>query len=154
MSGLTTRWTKGASDALKLTFKRSYGDELTYGLFAGIEVDGVAVPEKDGSGKTNYAVESGSLVLMLQPSYLEKLDVGDHAITVLFKDGNGATTFAVKPAASKPDNKETATNRSASSAIAKTGDAIPVTAIVVTSAVAALALAAFVIARRKRRVRP
>ena len=145
-------WTKGTSDALALTFKRSYADEQTYGLFTGVEVDGVAVPEKDASGKANYAAESGSLVLKLQPSYLEALGVGDHAITVFFEDGDASTTFAVKDSSTASTDSESATTKAAGAKAAKTGDAVLAIAIVGTIVAAALALAALVIARRKRRV--
>ena len=98
-------WTKGGTEALTFTFKRSFADELTFGLFAGIEVDGKAVPEKDTSDKKNYTVESGSLILQLQPSFLETLAEGDHTVTSRFQDGSASATFTVK-AASRKDQKE------------------------------------------------
>ncbi len=136
-------WTKGSADVLTLTFKRSSADEQTFGLFAGIEVDGVAVPEADSTGKANYAAESGSLVLKLQPSYLETLSVGNHQVKALFKDGSATTTVTVKATATKPASSKATTT--------KTGDTMPVVAIVVVAVVAALALVALLVARRRRK---
>ncbi|MBO7701780.1 MAG: hypothetical protein J6S36_02580, partial [Eggerthellaceae bacterium] len=144
-------WTKGDADALALTFKRSLADELTFGLFAGITIDGVAVPEKDASGAVNYAVEAGSLVLKLQPAFLETLSVGDHEVKVLFEDGSASAVVAVKAApSSEGDGKTTTKPASATTSTAKTGDMLPIAILAVMAIVAALALAVVVIARRKR----
>jgi LPXTG-motif cell wall-anchored protein len=99
-------WTKGGTEALTFTFKRSFADELTFGLFVGVEVDGKAVSEKDDSGKPNYTVESGSLILQLQPSFLESLAEGDHTVTARFQDGSASATFTVKAASRKDEKKE------------------------------------------------
>ena len=130
-------WTRGSGDVLSFTFKRSLADEMTYDHFTGIEVDGQTVPATDASGRANYTAVSGSVVVALQPAYLETLADGDHEITALFDDGSAAATFAVKAAPTKP------------ASTAKTGDALPVVAIVIV-AVAAAALVAIIVARRKR----
>ncbi len=136
-------WTKGSADALTLTFKRSVDDDKTLGLFAGITVDGAAVPEKGASGAANYTAASGSLVLALQPAFLETLSVGDHELVASFADGSARVAFSVKaaPAPTKP---------AAKSAAAKTGDALGVAAIVIVAVFAALAVALLLITRRKR----
>ncbi len=129
-------WTKGSSDALTLTFKRSRDDDKTFGLFTGIKIDGVGVPAKSASGAANYTVESGSLVLNLQPSYLETLSVGDHTVTAFFEDGSSSATFAVKAASKSTESKS-----------ANTGDRMPVVALGLLAALAALAVVVAV--RRK-----
>ena len=165
-------WTKGSDKDLSFTFKRSIADETTFGHFIGITVDGEAVPEKDASGKVNYTAESGSLVLKLQPSFLETLSTGGHKVEAIFDDGSATAAFAVKPAPSKEKEQEEkeqeegssdagdAVKRAekaaapktsgAASRLAKTGDAVPAAAIAATGMVAALALALLLAARRRR----
>ena len=131
-------WQKGSADALTLTFKRSLDDGLTFGLFDGIEVDGATVPATGAGGRANYTAEAGSLVLHLQPAYLEALPEGDHALSVLFEDGSVQATFTVKAAPA-----------STKAAAAKTGDAPALPAAL--GALSVAALAALLAARRKRR---
>ena len=132
-------WTKGSSDALPFTFKRSLADETTYDHFKGIKIDGEAVPEKGPSGTANYTAKSGSVVVELQPAYLETLSVGDHEIQAVFDDGSATASFTVKAAPTKPTSS------------ANTGDALPVIAVVVIALVAAISLVAIVIAKRKNK---
>ena len=160
-------WTKGSDKDLSFTFKRSIADETTFGHFIGITVDGEAVPEKDASGKVNYTAESGSLVLKLQPSFLETLSTGGHKVEAIFDDGSATAAFAVKPAPSKEKEQEEGSSDAgdavkraekaaapktsgAASRLAKTGDAVPAAAIAATGMVAALALALLLAARRRR----
>ena len=123
-------WTKGSNEELAFTFKRSEADETTYGNFVGIEVDGAAVPEKDASGTANYTAESGSVVVSLQPSYLETLSVGDHVVKALFNDGEAQASFSVAeksaPAPNPAPTPSSATTKPAASANAapKSGDAL------------------------------
>ncbi|MBQ3300991.1 MAG: hypothetical protein IJH04_02340, partial [Eggerthellaceae bacterium] len=132
-------WTKGSSDALPFTFKRSLADETTYDHFKGITIDGESVPETGSSGTANYTAKSGSVVVELQPAYLETLSVGDHEIQAVFDDGSATASFTVKAAPTKPTSS------------ANTGDALPVIAVVVIALVAAIALGAIVIAKRKNK---
>ncbi len=151
-------WTRGGITALQFTFKRSFKDELTFGLFAGIQVDGKTVPQKDASGKVNYEAQAGSLVLRLQPSYLESLAVGSHTVTAVFEDGSASAEFVVKAASPKDkDNKDNPSGGSVTSAQStristpKTGDATSAVAVVAMAVAGALALVASAIARRRRK---
>ena len=98
-------WTKGAPAPLELTFKRSVEDALTFSLFEGIEVDGRAVPERGVSGSSNYTADRGSLVLRLQPAFLESLAAGEHRMTAFFKDGDASVAFVVRVAEKRDDGK-------------------------------------------------
>ena len=89
-------WTKGSNDTLDFIFKRSEDDEAAFGHFTGIKVDGKAVPEKDASGKANYTAGSGSVVIGLQPLFLETLSAGKHTLTVGFDDGSASAEFTVR----------------------------------------------------------
>lgn len=87
-------WTKLSSAPLDFTVNRNANDNLTYGLFTGVKVDGELI---DAS---NYTAASGSLKLSLDARYLEKLRIGDHKITVTFRDGDAEAMFTVKAASS------------------------------------------------------
>lgn len=46
---------------------------------------------------SNYEAEPGSVIVKLQPTYLETLSVGEHIITALFNDGNDPSAkFTIK----------------------------------------------------------
>ncbi|MBQ6230718.1 MAG: hypothetical protein IJJ74_06330, partial [Eubacterium sp.] len=88
--GAGGEWTKGSSDSLQMTFKRSVVDSETFSHFTGIRVDGKAVDASD------YTAEAGSVIIKLNPSYLETLTVGEHVLTAQFDDGEDAeATFTI-----------------------------------------------------------
>ncbi|MBR0403910.1 MAG: InlB B-repeat-containing protein [Eggerthellaceae bacterium] len=100
VTGAGGTWTEGSSEPLTFTFKRTVDDETTFGHFAGILVDGKAVPEKDSSRRVNWTAAKGSVIVSLQKSYLAKLPAGKHTVTALFDDGDGVdASFAI---AAKP----------------------------------------------------
>ena len=138
-------WTRGDTTPLELTFKRSVDDELTFSLFKGIEVDGVAVGEKSASGDANYTARSGSLVLNLQPAWLSTLSDGEHTVRATFEDGSATATFTVASRAAAQEGGSDPRR-----AMPATGDAaLPGTA----SALCVMGVAALAVAlvRRKRR---
>ena len=84
-------WVKGSSDTLTFTAKRNVSDNKTFGMFAGILVDGNEV------AASNYTAVGGSVVVTLKSAYLNTLSVGDHTLTIRFSDGSDiTTTFTVK----------------------------------------------------------
>lgn len=85
-----------------------------YGKFTGIEIDGNAVSTED------YTAKSGSTVITLKPDYLNTLAAEEHAITVLYTDGETQGTFTVAEKPAEPtDTTETTDDDSASP---ETGD--------------------------------
>lgn len=54
-----------------------------------IKVDNKVIP------KTNYLLSSGSTILTLKPSYLNKLSVGTHTIEFVYNDGSVKTNLKV-----------------------------------------------------------
>ena len=124
--GAGGEWTKGSSDSLQMTFKRSVVDSETFDHFKGILVDGKAVDASD------YTAEAGSVIIKLNPSYLETLTVGEHVLTAQFDDADDAEAdFTVKEAAEsakdadiKPADTQADTQKTADEKIdsPKTGD--------------------------------
>lgn len=94
-------WIKGSEEPLRFVVKRSEDDASTFAHFTGIEVDGEAVAENA------YTAEAGSVVLDLQPAYLESLSEDTHALTVQFDDGTAETEFTVTTAEMVPGEAKT-----------------------------------------------
>ncbi|MBQ9043293.1 MAG: hypothetical protein IJ111_10830, partial [Eggerthellaceae bacterium] len=136
-SGDGASWTKGSSDPLTFTFKRSVDDGKTYKAFKGAKVDGTDVPE------SAYATAEGSLVLSMTTTYLETLPAGEHELTAVFEDGEAAAKFTVNDAKTRP-----AAAASSDSSSPKTGDALPVATL---AACAALGAAMLLVSRARLR---
>lgn len=84
IDGYNAEWQKGSSSGIEFEFRGSPEDNA-FALRQGIKVDGVEV------SKDNYSEEEGSWIIKLEPSYLETLSEGDHALTALFKGGMSST---------------------------------------------------------------
>ena len=174
-SGAGSTWTRGSDEALGLKVERTVEPLTAFAHFAGVEVDGETVPEKGASGKANWTAESGSVILEIQPAYLETLADGEHTVAALFDDGDPATAkFSVAAkAAPAPDpddggigsggsggassgSGKTTTAKigaTAQGATAKTGDPVGMAALalgLVAPTALCLALAAL---RRRRNVK-
>lgn len=147
-------WTKASNDELVFVFKRSADDDQTFDRFTGIEVDGVAV-DKGPDNALNYTVASGSAIVVLQPSYLNTLSVGQHTVKAVFEDGEAQALFTVKAAPSGSGSEEggsAATTKPAPSGSAKTGDSLAAAPVIVLALLVMSALC-LVFARRSRRER-
>ena len=78
-------WTKGNDGSLNFTFKNTVDDTNTHTNFVGIKIDGI------DAAKSNYAASKGSVIIKLNPTYLETLYVGNHTLTALFVDDLSAS---------------------------------------------------------------
>lgn len=58
--------------------------------FSSVEIDGETV------GTNNYIAEAGSTKITLKYSYLDKLPLEEHSISIISSDGRASTTFTVK----------------------------------------------------------
>ena len=75
-------WKRGSGITCDFKFRRSEKDQETLAHFAGILVDGSPVDPSD------YKAEPGSVLVRLQPDFLESLKDGEHELTAEFNDGN------------------------------------------------------------------
>ena len=64
-----------------------------YAKFDRLEVDGTTVPA------TGYTVSEGSTVVELSATYLGRLSLGSHTLSIVSKDGSAKTTFTIKQGA-------------------------------------------------------
>ena len=81
--GARSTWMKSGSSGLSF---RGSGE---YSKFSYVKVDG------DKIGGSNYTKKSGSTIITLVPSYLEKLSSGKHTLTIVWEDGTAETTFTI-----------------------------------------------------------
>ena len=90
VAGAGSTWTKGSTSAVTITVKRSEADETCFSHFTGVQIDGTTL----GSG--DYEAKSGSTVVTLNDSALEKLSAGSHTVTISFDDGQAETDLTVQ----------------------------------------------------------
>ena len=64
-----------------------------YSKFDHVEVDGATV------ASTNYSVSEGSTIVELNASYLKRLSLGRHTISIVAKDGSASSGFTIKQGA-------------------------------------------------------
>ncbi|MCQ2752239.1 MAG: carbohydrate-binding domain-containing protein [Coriobacteriales bacterium] len=63
-----------------------------YEDFVRLDIDGAPVDS------SNYTAESGSTLITVKSSFLDKLEVGDHDLAIISTDGYAATTFTIPDA--------------------------------------------------------
>ena len=73
-------------------------DGKTFDRFSGIRVDGNRVEPSD------YKKKPGSVIIELQPDYLETLNAGEHRLTAEFEDGAAEAGFTVAENVVTPEN--------------------------------------------------
>ena len=70
-----------------------------YSKFDRVEVDGATV------SASNYTVSQGSTIVELSNSYLKRLSLGRHTISIVAKDGVATTGFTIKQGAAASSSK-------------------------------------------------
>ncbi len=70
-----------------------------YSKFDHVEVDGATV------ANTNYSVSEGSTIVELNASYLKRLSLGRHTISIVAKDGKATSGFTIKQGATASSGK-------------------------------------------------
>ena len=125
-AGSGASWYRASGKALSFTADGKYAD------FTGVSVDGKTLDEK------YFLVKEGSTVVSLTSTFLEKLSLGKHTITVHFTDGDAEGTFTV----ANPTDDENP----------KTGDAfnLHLWSAVLFMSLTGLAGAAFVYVRKRK----
>ena len=106
----TFEWKKGSDNDIVITVKRTVDDQTCFSHFKAVKIgDTVIVLGED------YDAKAGSTVITLKASTLEKLELGDHPITVVFDDGEAKVMLSIlkadptstpTPAPVNPDPKE------------------------------------------------
>ena len=84
IEGANSDWQKD-DDALTI---RADGE---FAKFTGVKMDGKLVDSK------HYTAKAGSTVITFRTDYLKTLSEGEHTVTVVFKDGEAATSLSILP---------------------------------------------------------
>ena len=82
-------WTRGGNAFFTFIFKRSVEDGETFSRFLGILIDGISVDKK------YYTAEKGSVIVRIDPEYMETLAGGEHKLTAVFTDGTDDAVFKI-----------------------------------------------------------
>lgn len=117
--GAGSKWTKGSNLTLPARIVRSEDDENILNYFQSVSVDGSELAEG------MYQLKTGSLIVELQPAYLETLSTGSHTLSVAFNDGNTVDmqfTVAAAAAPVKPGDNPDKPSPVSPSENVKTGD--------------------------------
>lgn len=95
-----TEWTKGSGKTLKVGAKGSEDDEETINHFTGIKCNGKVIAEK------YYTAKKGSVIIEIDPEYLETLEAGKHVLTLMFDDADDLDIEFTVLAAEEDDSKD------------------------------------------------
>ena len=82
-------WMKRSNKTADFEVTRNIHDELAFGLYLDIEIDGKKVD------KSQYKYEEGCVELYISADYMETLALGEHTIKALFEDGEAEAKFLV-----------------------------------------------------------
>ena len=136
IEGANGIWTQNSDGTL--TF-RANGE---FSKFDFVKVDGKRIDSK------NYTAKSGSTLVTLSKDYLATLSVGNHTLTVVFKDGSTPdTNFVIK--AASDNNPGTAVTPDNTTNNPQTGDHSGIVLAVVVLLVSGGALTVLGIAKKK-----
>lgn len=94
-------WTKGSDENAELTVICSVDNDLVFGKFTAVKMDGEIV------NPDNYIAASGSLILSFKAEYLSTLAVGQHIVSVSLADGNAEGIINILAAAPAEDDTTT-----------------------------------------------
>lgn len=91
--GKDATWLNNASQGLVF---RSNSD---YSKFDHVEVDGSTI------SSMNYTISSGSTIVELSANYMKRLNVGQHTISIVARDGRATANFTIKQATAAAQEK-------------------------------------------------
>ena len=93
VEGNGQKWAENSTEGARFVVKSNVNDNNTYGRFSGVYIDGFEDGELD---EKNFKTSIGSLILELDPAYLNTLAKGNHTIDIFFYPENAASgTFEV-----------------------------------------------------------
>lgn len=98
VEGGSQKYIPGSGTPLRFVFKRETNDPVTFERFDGVSVDGKLLTEG-----TDFTKTAGSVIIELQPSFLDTLSLGGHSIKVSFTDADGVEAPFVVVNDSIPD---------------------------------------------------
>ena len=146
----TYTYTKGSGKGVTIAVKRSEDNDDCFEHFTGVRIDGKAL------GTNDYIAKSGSTIVTLKATTLEKLATGDHTVTIRFDDGTADAKLKVNKASAATSNStanrtsNSTANRNSSANSPRTGDENHAGLWIAVVVVSALAVCGLVIARKRK----
>jgi len=148
----TYTYTKGSGKGITITVKRSEDNDDCFEHFTGVRIDGKAL------GTNDYIAKSGSTIVTIKATTLEKLATGDHTVTIRFDDGTADAKLKVNKASSATSNRtsNSTANRTSNSMAnrttnsPRTGDENHAGLWIAAVLASALAVCGLVIARKRK----
>ena len=146
----TYTYTKGSGKGVTIAVKRSEDNDDCFEHFTGVRIDGKAL------GTNDYIAKSGSTIVTLKATTLEKLATGDHTVTIRFDDGTADAKLKVNKASAATSNStanrtsNSTANRTSSANSPRTGDESHAGLWIAAVVVSALVVCGLVIARKKK----
>ena len=93
-------WTKGSGKTLIVRAKGSKNDDDTINHFIGLKCSGKEIAKK------YYKTKKGSVIIEIDPEYLETLEAGKHVLTLMFDDADDLDIEFTVLAAEEDDSKD------------------------------------------------
>ena len=122
---------KGSNKDAELVIKREENDEICYDLFKSVYIGDTLLTEG-----TDYTSKRGSTIITFKAATLEKLDVGEYKVSVMFDDGMATVGLSIKEAVKEIETTTavpaevtpatTAETSKTNDKSPKTGDEVPV----------------------------
>ena len=148
----TYTYTKGSGKGITITVKRSEDNDDCFEHFTGVRIDGKAL------GTNDYIAKSGSTIVTIKATTLEKLATGDHTVTIRFDDGTTDAKLKVNKASSATSNRtsNSTANRTSNSTAnrttnsPRTGDENHAGLWIAAVLASALAVCGLVIVRKRK----
>ena len=141
-SGEDGEYVIGSDKDYTITIKRSGDDENCYSHFTGtVKIDDKELDDDE------FTSEPGSTIIRLKHSMLDKLDKGEHKVTVMFDDGEVSVTVTVKEGQSDGGSKKS------DSTVAATGESMDTISFIgVTVSLSAAVIILAVALKPKKRI--
>ncbi|MBR2295101.1 MAG: hypothetical protein IJ869_05005 [Clostridiales bacterium] len=141
-SGEDGEYVIGSDKDYTITIKRSGDDENCYSHFTGtVKIDDKELDDDE------FTSEHGSTIIRLKHSMLDKLDKGEHKVTVVFDDGEVSVTVTVK------EGQSDGGSRKSDSTVAATGESMDTVSFIgVTVSLSAAVIILAVALKPKKRI--
>ena len=123
-------WTKGSGETVTVTAIQTGAEDRSFEDFAAVEIDGNAL-----ENSVDYTAVKGSTVVTISADALERLEKGNHTLTIKFIGGEASTALEIIEKVIEP--------------IPQTGD-VNVSLIVVLGVLCVAAFALMLIRNKKR----
>ena len=144
--GADQTWTKGSTNNVTITSKRTVDDGTTFERFTDLYIDGVALEK----GK-DYTVAEGSVIATINASTLEKMAPGKKTVKFAFEDGETSTSLTITESTVPAKDKDSDTSgKSKASKGVSTGDSNIITLYLITFVMAVAGCIVLAVRRKSR----